>query len=63
MAGLLLFIGIIWLIWKVAEESSWNTNAYDNKDYDVTKAFNDACVKRVSNSEFKKNYKCGKYSK
>lgn len=63
MAGLLLFIGIIWLIWKVAEESSWNTNAYDNKDYDVTKAFNDACVKRVCNSEFKKNYKCGKYSK
>lgn len=63
MAGILIFIGIIWLVYKLAEEQSWNTNAYQNKEYDVTKAFNDACVKRVSNSEFKRNYKSGKYSK
>ena len=63
MAGLLLLIGIVWLVWNLAEEASWNTKAYDNKEYDVTKAFNDACVKRVSKSEFKKNYKSGKYSK
>lgn len=62
MAGLLI-IGIIWLIYHLVEEASWNTNAYDGKEYDVTKAFNDACVKRISKSEFKRNYKSGKYSK
>lgn len=63
MAGLLIVIGIFWLVWKLADEASWNTKAYDTKEYDVTKEFNDVCVKRVSKSEFKKNYKNGKYSK
>ena len=63
MAGALLIIGTIWLVYHLVEEASWNTNAYQNKEYDVTKAFNDTCVKRVSKSEFKKNYKSGKYSK
>lgn len=63
MAGILIIIGLIWLVWKIVEEASWNTNAYQNKKYDVNKAFQDACVKRVSKSEFKKNYKSGKYSK
>ncbi len=63
MVWFLIIIGIIWLICQICKEASWNTNAYNNKEYDVTKAFNDACVKRVSNSEFKKNYKSGKYSK
>lgn len=63
MALFLIFIGIIWLVYQLAKEQSWNTNAYQNKEYDVTKAFNDACVKRVSNNEFKKNYKNGKYGK
>ena len=63
MAGVLIIVGIIWLVYHLIEEASWNTNAYHNKEYDVTKAFNDACVKRVSKSEFKGNYKSGKYSK
>ena len=63
MAGALFIIGIIWLVYHLVEEASWNTNAYQNKEYDVTKAFNDACVKRVSKSEFERNYKSGKYSK
>lgn len=63
MAGALLLIGIIWLVYHLVEEASWNTNAYDGKEYDVTKAFSDACVKRISKSEFKRNYKSGKYSK
>lgn len=63
MIGFFIFIGIIWLVCKLAEEQSWNTNAYDNKEYDVTKAFQDACVNRVSNREFKRNYRNGKYSK
>ena len=63
MAGVLIIVGIIWLVYHMAEEASWNTNAYNNKEYDVSKAFNDACVKRVSKSEFKRNYKSGKYSK
>lgn len=36
MAGALLFIGIIWLVYHLVEEASWNTNAYDGKEYDVT---------------------------
>ena len=63
MAGALLFIGIIWLVYHLVEEASWNTNAYDGKEYDVNKAFNDACVKRISKSEFKRNYRNGKYVK
>lgn len=63
MSGLLIVIGIIWLVWQIGKEVSWNTHTYDNKEFDVDKAFNDACVKRISNSEFKKNYKNGKYSK
>ena len=63
MAGVLIVLGIVWLVWKLAEETSWHTNAYNNKEYDVTKAFNDACVNRVSKSEFKRNYRNGKYSK
>lgn len=63
MSGLLIVFGILWLVWQIVKECSWKTDVYENKEYDVTKAFNDACVKRVSNSEFKRNYKSGKYSK
>jgi len=59
----LLIIGVVWLVYQLIKEQSWKTNVYKNNEYDVTKAFNDACIKRVSNSEFKKNYKNGKYSK
>ena len=63
MTGALLFIGIIWFVYHLVEEASWNTNAYDGKEFDVNKAFNDACVKRISKSEFKRNYRNGKYVK
>ncbi len=63
MGWILIIVGVIWLVCKLAEEASWNTHAYDNKEYDVNKAFQDACVKRISKSEFKRNYKNGKYSK
>lgn len=63
MSNFLILFGVLWLIYKICEESSWNTNAYENKEYDVTKAFEDACCKRISNREFKRNYKNGKYSK
>jgi len=63
MSGCLIFIGVIWLIYNLVEETSWNTNAYKNKEYDVNKAFYDACVKGISKSEFRRNYKRGKYSK
>ncbi len=63
MAGILLIIGIVWFVHGILEEQSWNTNAYKNREYDVNKAFYDACVEQVSNSEFKRNYKSGKYSK
>ncbi len=63
MSGFFIFIGVIWLVVKIIDEASWNTNAYQNKEYDVNKAFQDACVKRISKSEFKRNYRNGKYCK
>lgn len=67
MAGLLLFIGIIWLVYHLAEEASWKTNAYDGKELDVQKMFYDTNVKmtlgQMSKSEFKRNYRNGKYIK
>lgn len=63
MDGILIIIGIIWLVCKLIDDAGWHTNAYENKEYDVTKAFQDACVNRVSKSEFKRNYRNGKYSK
>lgn len=59
----LFIIGIIWLVYHLIEEASWKTNAYNGKDYDVEAAFQDACVKRISKSEFKSNYRNGKYMK
>lgn len=63
MDGILIVVGVMWLLYYIIKELSWRTNAYNNKKYDVSKAFDDACVKRISNSEFKRNYKSGKYSK
>ncbi|MBQ8626593.1 MAG: hypothetical protein IJ419_10580 [Agathobacter sp.] len=62
MSGLLI-IGIIWWIYHLIDDASWKTNAYNGKEYDVNKAFNDACVKRINKSEFKRNYRSGKYVK
>ena len=31
MVGLLIAIGVIWLVYHLIEEASWNTNAYDGK--------------------------------
>lgn len=56
-------VGVIWLVYHLADDASWNTNAYEDKEYDVTKAFNDVCCKGISNREFKRNYKNGKYVK
>lgn len=67
MGAALIIIGVIWLIWQLAKEKSWDTNAYDGKELDVQKMFYDTNVKmtlgQMSKSEFKKNYKSGKYSK
>ena len=63
MSVFLIFVGVLWLIHYICSDSSWNTNVYENKEYDVTKAFQDACCNRVSNREFKRNYKSEKYSK
>jgi len=63
MGGFYIAIGIIWLVWRLIDDAGWNTNAYENKEYDVSKAFHDACVKRISKREFKRNYRNGKYSK
>lgn len=67
MSGALLLIGIIWLVYHLVEEASWHTNAYDGKELDVEKMFRDTNVKmtlgQMSKSEFKRNYKSGKYRK
>lgn len=65
--GGLLVIGIIWLVVNLANEASWNTNAYDGKELDVNKMFYDTNVRmttgQMSKAEFKRNYKNGKYAK
>lgn len=67
MVGFLIVVGIIWLVYHLIENASWKTNAYDGKQLDVQKMFYDTNVKmtlgQMSKSEFKKNYKDGKYSK
>lgn len=63
MAGVYIIIGVVWLVIKLADEASWSTNAYKNREYDVSKAFQDACVNGVSKREFKRNYRNGKYCK
>ena len=67
MSGSLLIIGIIWLVYHLVEEASWNTNAYNGKQLDIEKMFYDTNVRmtlgQMSKSEFKRNYKNGNYSK
>lgn len=67
MSGSLLIIGIIWLVYHLVEEASWNTNAYNGKQLDIEKMFYDTNVRmtlgQMSKSEFKRNYKNGNYGK
>lgn len=37
MSGFLIVVGIFGLICKLAEDASWNTNAYDDTGIDVDK--------------------------
>ena len=62
-ATVLIVLGVVWLIIQLAKDASWNTNAFNGKSYDVDAAFRDACCKRISTSEFKRNRRNGKYSK
>lgn len=63
MEWILIFAGIIWFVWKLIDEARWNTHIYDNTGIDIHKEFEDLCVKRISKSEYKKNYRNGKYHK
>ena len=63
MGWFLIVVGILWLGWKILEVASWYTNAYDDSGIDATKQFRDVCCNGVSKSQYKKNYKDGKYKK
>lgn len=67
MGGILIIIGIIWLVYQIAKEKSWNTNAYDGKELDVYQMFVDTNVNKtlgkMSDAEIKRKYKSGGYSK
>ena len=67
MSGLLIIIGIIWLVWKLAEEASWNTNAYDGKELDVHQMFIDTNVNKtlgkMTDADIKRKYRNGGYAK
>ena len=67
MVGFLIGLGLIWLVCQFVQEASWNTNAYDGKELDIQKMFYDTNVKmtlgEMSKSEFKRNYRNGKYVK
>ena len=65
--GGLLIIGAIWFIWKLAEEASWNTNAYDGKELDIHQMFIDTNVNktlgRMTDADIKRKYRNGGYIK
>ena len=67
MSGLLIIIGIIWLVYHLIQEVSWNTNAYDGKELDIHQMFIDTNVNktlgRMSDADIKRKYKSGGYAK
>lgn len=67
MSGLLIVIGLIWLVYQIAKEKSWDTNAYDGKELDVHQMFIDTNVNmtlgKMSKGDVKRKYKSGGYAK
>lgn len=67
MGGALIILGIIWLVYQIAKEKSWETNAYDGKELDVHQMFVDTNVNmtlgKMSKSDVKRKYKSGGYAK
>lgn len=67
MGTALIILGIIYAVYKICEEASWNTNAYDGKELDVDAMFRDTCVEmtcgRMTKSQVKRKYKNGGYAK
>ena len=60
MATALFIFGIIYAVYKICEEASWNTSAYDGKELDVDAMFRDTCVEmtcgRMTKSQVKRKY-------
>ena len=67
MGVALIIIGIIYAVYKICEELSWETSAYEGKELDVDAMFRDSCVEmtcgRMTKSEIKRKYKSGGYAK
>lgn len=67
MSGLLIVIGLIWLVYQIVKEKSWNTNVYDGKELDIHQMFIDTNVNktlgRMSDADIKRKYKNGGYVK
>lgn len=67
MADLLIAAGIIWLVWQVCKEKSWETNAYDNSEIDYTEYFRDLNVNvtlgKMTKADVKRKFKNGGYRK
>lgn len=67
MNGLLIVIGLIWLVYRIVKEKSWNTNVYDGKELDIHQMFIDTNVNktlgRMSDADIKRKYKNGGYVK
>ncbi|MBQ6414930.1 MAG: hypothetical protein IJJ65_01640 [Butyrivibrio sp.] len=60
------FLVIVYIIYRLWEEQSWNTHAYDGKRFDVDKSYADSTkvlLGQMSKAEYKRNYKNGKYAK
>ena len=65
--GGLLIIGIIRFVCKLAEQASWNTNAYAGKELDINQMFIDTNVNmtlgKMSKADVKHKYRNGGYVK
>lgn len=63
---MITFLVIVYIIYRLCEEQSWKTNAYYGKKYDSEKAWRDSlkiATGEMTRSEWKRNYKSGKYVK
>lgn len=66
MGVALLVLGVIYAVYKICEELSWETSAYDGKELDVDAMFRDTCVKmtcgKMTKADIKRKYKRGGYA-
>lgn len=67
MEWIMIFAGLMWFVWQLYKEKSWNTHAYDGKEIDYYKMFQDTNVNvtlgKMTKADVKRKWKSGEYVK